>query len=168
MYSLAYKCVLCGNIMTAIIRVWSEAGPHASVLQMLCSIGRHRLRHYVFQGRSLQSLHWPLIRLCSQMLGPQQSLHLLLMRLCSQIPAPPQSLHPLPMHAPRTAAAAGAAAQARPSPSRRDTIDSCRCSRQQWSSSSELPGSVVTDAGMDDASPFNRVHRLLCSFFSPF
>jgi hypothetical protein len=58
------------------------------------AVQQHRTptqRHYVFQ---LQSLHWPLMRLCSQMLGPPQSLHLLLMRLCSQMPAPPQSLHP--------------------------------------------------------------------------
>jgi hypothetical protein len=42
---------------------------------------------------SPQSLHWPLWRLCWQMLAPPQSMHLLLMRLCSQMLVPPQNLH---------------------------------------------------------------------------
>ncbi len=35
-----------------------------------------------------QSLHWPLMRLCSQMLAPPQSLHWLLWRLCSHFLRP--------------------------------------------------------------------------------
>jgi hypothetical protein len=43
----------------------------------------------------LQSLHWLLRRLCSQMPDPPHCLHLLLIRLCSQMLAPQHCWHPL-------------------------------------------------------------------------